>query len=146
MAPERTAAIEHLADSYGRVAQSLSDVGEYLDHIAKWVRGGVAILVATAVVFAAGIGYSAWNGYQGGHARKKLLTQSDRIARTSDEVHSAVTPGEPIYNAGQAQGAAVVSALAAEQDCRMRRALAHLPMPDPAKACISQTPAAVLGR
>lgn len=146
MAPERTEAIEHLATSYGQVAANLATVGEYLEHVVAWVRRGFVVLVITAAVLGAGIGYGVWNGYQGARARKHLLTQSDRIQRTSDEVHSAVTPGEPIYEAGQAQGAAVVSLLAAEQDCRTRRAFAHLPMPDPSKPCVDQTPAAVLNR
>lgn len=70
---------------------------------------------------------------------------------TLQTVHCALTPRCAIYERNARSSAAVVSGLVDEQDCRQRRALAGLPVPDDdllaptahRRSCAEQTPAAV---
>jgi hypothetical protein len=137
----RAPAIRELSQSYARVGAALSDVGTGIDYLAGLLKTLVIVVVIACLLLLVPAGYNVWNGYRGSRARDTLLRQTADIERVSKEVHSAVTPGQPIYQQGQQVQAGAL----AELDCRDRRALAHMPMPDPAKGrCVDQTPIAVL--
>lgn len=120
---ERTRALKAFAESQAKVGGAISDLGvaiDYLITLAKWFIG-LALIVG--VVVSLGLGVVVWNAVTGYSARVHLLDQTAAIKRTADEVHSAVTPGQPIYEQGQREQASIVNALANENECRLRNAL-----------------------
>lgn len=69
-----------------------------------------------------------------------LALSNRRILNTVDSV---TDPKGKFARDSQAKTAAVVASLSAENDCRARRAVVHLPAPDPGKSCASQTDVSV---
>lgn len=137
---ERSKALREFAVSQGKVGGAISDLGVAIDYLITLAKWFIAAALVVGVLVVVSLGVLGWNAVNGYYARQRLLEQSAEIKRTADEVHSAVTPGQPIYEQGQRQQIAVVAGLVDELECRLRNALDNGPDVPGDKACLALHP------
>lgn len=129
MSPERAAALHEVAEAVEHVGMSVDQLidelrvardktHEELNHLRKLTWMILLGLLA-------------------------LCTMTVLVGYTLFLVNDTISPSGKRFKQGQARSAAVVSLLATDSDCRVRRAGAGLPAPDPRATCMSQTPAEV---
>jgi hypothetical protein len=138
--PERAKAIDRLAESQVKVGAAISDLGTALDYVVTLLRIGLLLVSIYAVLATAALSWGIYQGYRSSNERARLNRQTADIQQVTDEVHSAVTPGQPLYEKGQAAQAAVLSNLFIELDCRTRAALAHFPPIPAGQTCVALHP------